>query len=56
MTQSTYKLNKQSDNIQHWRTPFPIVDQTALAACWETWMQFKKQQIELNMEQQTGSK
>ena len=23
---------------------------------WETYMQFKKQQLELNMEQQTGSK
>ena len=24
MMYSAYKLNKQGDNIQHWRTPFPI--------------------------------
>ena len=23
-----YKLNKQGDNIQHWRTPFPILNQS----------------------------
>ena len=27
-----------------------------LPASWETWMQVKKQQLELDMEQQTGSK
>ena len=30
--------------------------QTTLPASWETWMQVKKQQFELDMEQQTGSK
>ena len=30
--------------------------QTTLPASWEIWMQVKKQQLELNMEQQTGSK
>ena len=25
---SAYKLNKASDNIQHWHTPFPIVNQS----------------------------
>ena len=30
--------------------------QTALPAPWEICMQVKKQQLELNMEQQTGSK
>ena len=30
--------------------------QTTLLASWETCMQVKKQQLELNMEQQTGSK
>ena len=30
--------------------------QTTLAASWETCMQVKKQQLELDMEQQTGSK
>ena len=27
MMYSTYKLNKQGDNIQPWRTPFPIWNQ-----------------------------
>ena len=27
MTYSAYKLNKQGDNIQPWRTPFPILNQ-----------------------------
>ena len=30
--------------------------QTTLPASWETFMQVKKQQLELDMEQQTGSK
>ena len=30
--------------------------QTTFPASWETCMQFKKQQLELDMEQQTGSK
>ena len=30
--------------------------QTALPASWETYMQVKKQHLELNMEQWTGSK
>ena len=30
--------------------------QTALPASWETYMQVRKQQLELDMEQQTGSK
>ena len=30
--------------------------QTALLASWEIYMQVKKQQLELDMEQQTGSK
>ena len=30
--------------------------QTTLPASWEIWMQVKKQQLELDMEQQTGSK
>ena len=30
--------------------------QTILPASWEIWMQVKKQQLELDMEQQTGSK
>ena len=28
MMYSEYKLNKQGDNIQHWRTPFPIWNQS----------------------------
>ena len=30
--------------------------QTTWLACWETYMQVRKQQLELDMEQQTGSK
>ena len=30
--------------------------QTTLPASWETWMQVKKQSLEMDMEQQTGSK
>ena len=30
--------------------------QTTGPASWETWMQVRKQQLELDMEQQTGSK
>ena len=30
--------------------------QTTLPACWEIYIQFKKQELELDMEQQTGSK
>ena len=30
--------------------------QTTWPASWETWMQVRKQQLELDMEQQTGSK
>ena len=48
MMYSAYKLNNQGDNIQPWQTPFPL--------SWETCMQVRKQQLELDMEQQTGSK
>ena len=30
MMYSAYKLNKQNDNIQLWRTPFPIWNQSAV--------------------------
>ena len=30
-TDSAYKLNKQGDNIQPWRTPFPILNQSIVA-------------------------
>ena len=30
MRYSAYKLNKQSDNIQPWRTPFPIWNQSVV--------------------------
>ena len=30
MTYSAYKLNKQGDNMQPWRTPFPIWNQSAV--------------------------
>ena len=33
MTYSAYKLNKQDDNIQPWRTPFPIWNHTLIKWC-----------------------
>ena len=33
MTYSAYKLNKQGDNIQPWRTLFPIWNQSVAEAC-----------------------
>ena len=67
MMYSASKLNKQSDNIQPWHTPFLIWNQvgkfwkrweyqTTWSASWEICMQVRKQQLELDMEQQTGSK
>ena len=31
---SAYKLNKQGDNIQPWRTPFPIWNQSVVPCPW----------------------
>ena len=66
MMYSAYKLNKQGDNIQPWHTAFPIWNQSVVPcpvltvaswpASWEICMQVKKQQWELDMKQQTGSK
>ena len=69
MMYSAYKLNKQGDNIQPWRKPLTVwitincgkfwkrwEYQTAWPASWEICMQVRKQQLELDMEQQTGSK
>ena len=42
--------HKKLWKILHWEY------QTTLPASWEIWMQVKKQQLELDMEQQTGSK
>ena len=33
MMYSAYKLNKQADNIQTWRTPFPIWNQSSSNCC-----------------------
>ena len=33
MMYSAYKLNKQGDNIQPWRTPFPIWNQSDVVLC-----------------------
>ena len=38
------------------RTYFLVLDQTILPASWEIFMQVRKKQLELDMEQQTGSK
>ena len=37
-------------------TNWKILKETTWPASWETWMQVRKQQLELDMEQQTGSK
>ena len=66
MMYSAYKLNKQGDNIQPWYTPFPIWNLSAVpcpfltVASWPAYRflrrQVKKQQLEPDMEQQTGSR
>ena len=46
---SAYKLNKQGDNIQPWRTPFPIWNQSVVAcsvltiASWPTYRFLRRQ-------------
>ena len=62
MMYSAYKLNKQGDDIwlhsqfvcgkflKRWEY------QTTLPTSWEIHMKIKKQQLELDMEQQSGSK
>ena len=50
---------KAFDCVDHnklWKIPKEIEYQTTWAASWETCMQIRKQQLELDMEQQTGSK
>ena len=50
MMQSVYKLNKQGDNIQPWRTPFPIWNQSVVpcpvltVASWPAY-RFHKRQV-----------
>ena len=44
------------DNNKLWNILNEIEYQTTWPASWEIWMQVKKQQLELDMEQQTGSK
>ena len=49
MMYSAYKLNKQGDNIQPWRTPFPICNQSVLpcpvrtVASWPAYRFLKRQ-------------
>ena len=50
---------KASDCVDHnklWKILKEMGYQTTWPASWETYMQVRKQQLELNMEQQTGSK
>ena len=50
---------KAFDCVDHnklWKILREMEYQTTWAASWETCMQVRKQQLELNMEQQTGSK
>ena len=44
------------DHSKLWKILKEMGIQTPLSASWETWMQVKKQQLEPDMEQQTGSK
>ena len=48
--------DKTSTLISIWKILKEWEYQTTFPASWETCMQFKKQQLELDMEQQTGSK
>ena len=49
MMYSAYKLNKQGDNIQPWRTPFPILNQSVVpclvltVASWPAYRFLKRQ-------------
>ena len=44
------------DHSKLWKILKEMWIQTTLSASWETWMQVKKQQLEPDMDQQTGSK
>ena len=44
------------DQKKLWKIIKEMEYQTSLPASWEIYMQIKKQQLELDMEQQTGSK
>ena len=51
MMYSAYKLNKQGDNIQTWRTPFPILNQSVVPcpfiifASWPAYRFLRRQTI-----------
>ena len=50
---------KDFDSVDHnklWEILQEMGTQTTWPASWETYMQVRKQQLELDMEQQTGSK
>ena len=50
---------KAFDCVDHkklWKIPREMEYQTTSSASWEICMQVRKQQLELDMEQQTGSK
>ena len=51
MMYSAYKLNKQGDNIQPWRTPFPIWNQcysmSRSNCCFLTWIQISQEAIQV---------
>ena len=44
------------DHNKLWKILKEMEYQTTWPGSWEIWMQVKKQQLELDMEQQTGSK
>ena len=47
MMYSAYKLNKQGGNIQPWRTPFPVLNQSVFGSncCFLTWIRFLRRQV-----------
>ena len=51
-----YKAFDCVDHNQLWKILKEMEYQTTWPASWETCMQVRKQQLELDMEQQTGSK
>ena len=52
MVPTSHGSSKKQEHSRLWK----ILKETTWPASWETWMQVRKQQLEMDMEQQTGSK
>ena len=47
---SVYKVNKESDNIQPWHTPFPICNQSVVPNCGKFWKRWNTRPPDLPLE------